>query len=257
MKLFSHRSRPVHLGPYPLERLPRLDDPAAIPPAVAARRSLPALPVEPASEGPTGAGHAYATYVEMYDNARFGPVADAAPIPDDPSARSQNLKAGLYFLDADQAGCCVIPDGAAEPTDHRFAVVIVIAHSRKLSGRHPGDAWIDGTRQVNSDLRAAELAVITAGYIVIWASRPTPTRPAPTRSTSPGSRCRRVYSNIVAGCCVHRSSTPATPLPPSRRRWRSSPTPPSPSGHDSSRCAVPGVSDGCSADTGRGPGSAD
>ena len=165
MKLFSHRKRPVHLGPYPLERLPRLDDPAATPPAVGGTS-----PAEARIEGPQGAGHAYGRYFDLLDADRSGPVAEPAPIPDDLAERAANLKAGCYFLDADMAGCGLIPTDAWSGPDgpitgHSHAVVVLVAHSRMVGRNQPGDRWIDGTRQVNADLRAAELAVITAGYI--------------------------------------------------------------------------------------------
>ena len=40
MRLFSHRKRPVHLGPYPLERLPRLATADARPPGLDSLRLL-------------------------------------------------------------------------------------------------------------------------------------------------------------------------------------------------------------------------
>ncbi|MCP3909773.1 MAG: Fe-S protein [Actinomycetia bacterium] len=166
MKLFSHRKRPVHLGPYPLERLPRLADPAASPPGRSA--SLPPRPSESAGEGPLGAGHAYKLYADLFDAQVHGDLAPRAPVPEDRADRSHNLKAGLYFLDADMVGCGLIPDdawSAGQPPDHRYAVVTLASFTREVTGDQPGDAWIDGTRQTNADLRAGELAVITASYI--------------------------------------------------------------------------------------------
>ncbi len=163
MKLFSHKKRPVHLGPYPLERLPRLVDPAAPPPAIGGRR-----PSESRRPGPQSASHAFDLYFDLLDADRNGDAFEAAPIPDDPAERANNLKGGLYFLDADMVGCGVIPDEAwigERAAGHGYAVVALVAHSRTLSGEHPGDEWIDGTRQTTADLRAAELAVLTAGYI--------------------------------------------------------------------------------------------
>ncbi len=165
MKLFSHRKRPVHLGPYPLERLPRLADAGAEPSSSPGRR-----PAEARTAGPHAATPAYDRYLELFDRQRTGEVADRAPIPDDPVERANNLKSGLYFLDADMVGCGIIPEDAwlsAEESSarHRFAVVTLVAHSRTVGRDQPGDDWIDGTRQVNADLRAAELAVITAGYV--------------------------------------------------------------------------------------------
>ena len=166
MRLFSHRKRPVHLGPYPLERLPRLDGAEAAP--LGPDRGGPAPRLgEDGKAGPRSAGHAYRPYLDLLSEHRDGETAPAAPIPDDPTAIAHNLKAGLYFLDADMVGCGLINEGAwtgvARP--HRHGVVILIAFSRKLPGAQPGDSWIDGTRQINADLRATELAVITAHYI--------------------------------------------------------------------------------------------
>ncbi len=165
VKVFSHRRRPVHLGPYPLERLARLEDPAAPPPRLGA--AVPGSPAEGRSAGVAGAGHAYERYFEMFDAQRHGDVAPPAPMPDDPAEVADNLKAGLYFLDADMVGCGLIPEAAwiGERRTHRFAVVTLIAHSRQHRSPQPGDAWVDGTRQVNADLRAAELATITASFL--------------------------------------------------------------------------------------------
>lgn len=163
MKLFSHRKRAVHLGPYPLERLPRLPDPASKPPHVGGVR-----PNEGRREGPHSAGPSFERYLQLLDDQRSGDVSPLAPIPTDPVERSENVKAGLYFLDADIAGVALIPDDAWTDLDarqHRNGVVVLIAHTRLGEEAAPGHEWIDGTRQVNADLRAAELAVITAGYI--------------------------------------------------------------------------------------------
>lgn len=163
MKLFSHRKRPTHLGPYPLERLPRLADANATPVAVQGTR-----PGEQRLAGPQNAGHALRRYLDLLDQDRTGDAFEPAPIPADPVERANNLKAGLYFLDADMAGCGVLPDQAwtGDPIEgHRFAAVVLVAHSRTHPRPQPGDEWIDGTRQTTADLRASELAVLTAGYI--------------------------------------------------------------------------------------------
>jgi reductive dehalogenase len=165
VKLFSHRKRPVHLGPYPLERLPRLDDPSDRP--VGLDGAMPPRPGEADREGPLGAGHAFRIYEELFDRFLDGEVSPPAPIPGDPDEIAANLKAGLYFLDADMVGTALVPGDAwtAEPRDHGFAVVTLIGFTRDVGGDQPGDAWIRGTRQRNADLRAAELAGLTASYI--------------------------------------------------------------------------------------------
>ena len=123
--------------------------------------------MEAESPGPRSAAHAYGLYLDLFNQQLHGPVAPEAPISDDPADAARNLKAGLYFLDADMVGCGLIPDEAwtGASRAHRYGVAILIAFTRKLSGSQPGDTWIDGTRQVNADLRATELAVITAHYI--------------------------------------------------------------------------------------------
>ncbi|MCP4962322.1 MAG: Fe-S protein [Actinomycetia bacterium] len=117
--------------------------------------------------GPQSAQDAYKTYFDLFDTQRRGKVFPPAPIPDDPAERSANLKAGLYFLDADMAGCGIIPNDAWADAHlgHRYAVVTLVAFSRTVATPNRGDEWIDGTRQVNADLRASELSVITASFI--------------------------------------------------------------------------------------------
>ncbi|NNC91858.1 MAG: 4Fe-4S dicluster domain-containing protein, partial [Acidimicrobiia bacterium] len=112
-------------------------------------------------------GHAYATYEAIYDRCRRGEVAPPAPVPTSPAEVSANLKAGLYFLNADVVGCGVVSPAAwtGQPHPHRFSVVIVVAHTRDRGADQPGEQWISGTRQRNADLRAAELATISASYI--------------------------------------------------------------------------------------------
>ena len=123
---------------------------------------------ESRSAGPHAAAHAYQLYLDLYDAQRTGEVSELAPIPDDPVERAEHLKAGLYFLDADMVGTAALSGetwlGEAV-ADHTHAIVTLIAHTRTVGTDQPGDNWIDGTRQINADLRAAELAVITAGYI--------------------------------------------------------------------------------------------
>lgn len=162
MRLFSKRKRPMHLGPYPLERLPRLSDPETV-------LNLRGDQLSPEDEdpGPQNAAAAYEPYLDIYDRHRHGSVAGPAPISEDLVERANNLKASVYFLNADMVGCAHVPQQAWVGTEHlhSYAVVTLVAHSPKLSGRRAGDDWIDGTRRVNADLRAAELAVVTASYI--------------------------------------------------------------------------------------------
>jgi len=94
-------------------------------------------------------------------------VAPTAPLTDDIEELSRHLKAGLYFLDSDMAGCGAVDADAwtGERYGHHHCVLVLISHTRELQSSAPGDEWIDGTRQCNADLRAAEPAVITASYL--------------------------------------------------------------------------------------------
>lgn len=61
MRLFSYRDRPVHLGPYPMERLPRQD---AIP-DLKALAPMQALSFDDAD--PESLKHAMARFIAMFD----------------------------------------------------------------------------------------------------------------------------------------------------------------------------------------------
>jgi hypothetical protein len=165
MRLFSHKYRPVHLGSYPLERLARLAFPTAPPPGL--NGQVPERPSESIEEGPFGMGHAFDPYIKLFDRLRTGTAAPVrAPIPDDPDEIAANIKAGIYFLDADIAGVCETPPevwyGASRL---RFAVIVLVAFTKEVRVDEPGGPWIRGTQRVRADLRAGEIAIITAGYI--------------------------------------------------------------------------------------------
>ncbi|MCG8693410.1 MAG: hypothetical protein MI806_19580 [Minwuiales bacterium] len=166
MRIFSHKHRPVHLGPYPLERLPRVTSPNDRPPRL--NGATPPGPAEDAMAGPFNVAPAMADYVRLFDSLRDGEIASTpAPIPRDPQVLADNLKAGIYFLDADMAGSCEIPEDAWQDggARHRYAVVVLVAFTREVGPDEPGAVWIRGTQQDRANLRAAEIAVITAGYI--------------------------------------------------------------------------------------------
>ncbi len=116
MRLFSYRHRPVHLGPYPLERLPRaglqaLDgDLAAMSPMPPLRFDEPALQHTIAP--------AIGRYMAMFDLVRDGAVNPReAEITADEGERARHLKAAGYYFDASMMGVCRLPASAlrAEP----------------------------------------------------------------------------------------------------------------------------------------------
>lgn len=162
--IFSHRRRPVHAGPYPAERLARLDSPAPIDLA-----TLPRLGGRTAGLAPDAVAHAIERYFALFRDTRDGFVAPApAPVPDALEERANNLKAAAYFLDASLVGTCAIPAEAwtaDPPLPHDHAIVIAVEFGRGPAPGGPGEAWIRGTQPERAHLRAAEVAVCIAGYV--------------------------------------------------------------------------------------------
>ncbi len=167
-RLFSNRDRPFDLGVLPTERLPR-DSGAAIVPA--------RQPGDSSVAGPDSIAGAVPEYRELFASYLDGVVAPArAPVPDDPAARSKNLKACAYFLDATLAGVCRLGASdwpGAETAAHTHAFVFLIEFGREPKAGEPGAEWIRGTNVARTDLRCAELAVVIAGYVraLGWSAR--------------------------------------------------------------------------------------
>jgi reductive dehalogenase len=108
MRWASYRNRPVHLGPYPMERLPRAAR-AEAPPS-----TLPRMRVLSFDDAPQDSIiHAMAPYMAMFDLIREGQVNPAeAELSGDPLERAEHLKSAAYYFDATFAGVCCIPHGA-------------------------------------------------------------------------------------------------------------------------------------------------
>ncbi|MES0863097.1 reductive dehalogenase domain-containing protein [Ruegeria sp. SCPT10] len=105
IRFFSDKNRPVHLGPYPLERLARQ---SAIP-------DLSALPEMPQlsfhrDKQPESIVNAMGEFQAMLDTIRDGLVnPTVSDIPADPLIRANHLKAFGYFNDASMMGCGPLP----------------------------------------------------------------------------------------------------------------------------------------------------
>ncbi|MBI5716380.1 MAG: 4Fe-4S dicluster domain-containing protein [Burkholderiales bacterium] len=117
MRWFSYRHRPVHLGPWPLERLARAPHPGPPDPAMP-----PLPPMWPLSfDAPELAATlapAIGRYMAMFDLVRDGAVnAQRAEVPADPEERARHLKAAGYYFDASMMGLGRLPPEAllAEP----------------------------------------------------------------------------------------------------------------------------------------------
>ena len=101
MRLRSYKKRPMHFGPYPLEKLVRSDvaDLANVPQmqAVKMRRE----------ENPASLVNAMTDYQATLDAIRDGLVKrERGVIPGDPQERANHLKSFAYYCDDSQVGPC-------------------------------------------------------------------------------------------------------------------------------------------------------
>ncbi|MEM1314813.1 MAG: NAD-binding oxidoreductase, partial [Pseudomonadota bacterium] len=205
IRFLSDARRPVHLGGFPLEKLPRgaMPDLAAVPPAAPLDFRRP--------ETPASIVNAMTEYQAMMDAIRDGLVNKArAEIPADPAERANHLKAFGYFSDAAMAGIGPLPpearlttpwrnpdiDALAEAlrtrqtktlasgidlimadlkdameappsgiASHRRAIVYLYDMPRDPAPDEPGCAWLENAQAHRAALRAAETAVVIANYI--------------------------------------------------------------------------------------------
>jgi ferredoxin len=108
LRLFSQKSRPVHLGPYPLELLPRSNSI----PDTANSDQRECLDIGNC-ENINSVSRAMPRFFQLYKSLRDGDVSQTfAPIPDSKDERAHNLKSACYFLEASMAGICRIPKSA-------------------------------------------------------------------------------------------------------------------------------------------------
>ena len=205
MRLFSNKNRPIHLGPYRTERLPRQDD---VP-----LSSVPAS--QPLSftraDRPRSIINAMRDHQAMLDAIRDGLVNKAvADVPNDLKERANHLKSFGYFADASMVGTCTLLAEAllkephynsdidrlaedlrsrqtktlasgidmimadlkesmeAPPTTidgHTHAIVFLYEHPREPDPHEIGTDWILDASAHRSCLLAAETAVVIANYL--------------------------------------------------------------------------------------------
>lgn len=115
MRFFSDKDRPVHMGPYPTERLARVSGAADLTGVPAMQQ----LHFERAND-PRSVINAMREHQAMLDAIRDGLINKAvAQAPRDPQERADHLKAFGYFADAAVVGVCKLPDAAV--LDRPFA----------------------------------------------------------------------------------------------------------------------------------------
>jgi reductive dehalogenase len=204
-KFFSYKNRPMHLGPYPLEKLKRRDhaDLSVVPPQKQIWFSRP--------ENPLSLVNAMQEYQAMLDATREGLVKkERAEIPSDPQTRANHLKAFGYYCDAAMVGICKIPKGAwletplvnpdverlaetlrqkqvktfasgidvimaglresmrAPPQSckaHSYAIVFLYEYPRDPAPDEDGCDWLSDAQDQRACLRASETCATLSNYI--------------------------------------------------------------------------------------------
>ena len=205
MRFFTDKDRPVHLGPYPLERLSRLQ--AANLDEVPSFQQLSFR----RSNAPESIVNAMGEYQAMMDAIRDGMVNKAqAGIPDDLQERVNHLKGFGYFSDSSMVAACEIPKSAllkesyknpdidrlaedlrtkqtttlaagidmimadlkesmnAPPKSmdhHTHALVFLYEYPRDPEADETGCDWIQDAQEARACLRATETATVLANYI--------------------------------------------------------------------------------------------
>jgi reductive dehalogenase len=205
MQFFSHDHRPVHLGPYPSEKLGRTNDM----PDLTKVRGNGTLR-ENFDNDPLHLGKAVSDYMCALDAVRDGDHSPLrAEIPDSPRERAQHVKAAGYFLDSALVGICRLDDAhrltqriehpllrnnpyahsdkklrlrfnpdtvirqmgralelADRPLDHHtHAIVFVVEYPRDPGADEPGANWITDLQEWRAVLRSAETATVMANYL--------------------------------------------------------------------------------------------
>ena len=205
LKLRSYRSRPMHLGPFPLEKLKRM-----------ARADLSNLPTLPKvsfrrPDDPKSIVNAMQDYQAMLDATRDGMIkTEVAEIPGAVQERANHMKSFAYYCDASMVGTCKVPaqawldtpianpdvqrladklrvmqpkslaagidvimaglrdSMALPPTDsrhHTDAIVMLYDHPRAPRQGEVGADWIADALPQRACLRGMETAVTLANYI--------------------------------------------------------------------------------------------
>ncbi len=204
-RFFSDKNRPVHLGPYPLERLARgeLPDLSKVPTFQQLDFRRPQIPLNIVN--------AMGEFQAMMDAIRDGLINKTrSEPPNDPTERANHLKSFGYFSDASMVGACLLPKTAVLETPfhnpdierlaedlrtrqtktlaagidmimadlrdamdappstivgHTHAMVFLYEMPRDPAQAEPGCDWIEDAQAQRAALRATETAVILANYI--------------------------------------------------------------------------------------------
>jgi len=173
------------LGPYPLEKLQRIDNPTTKYIGEIQRRSRQESGMAKAMASEAGK-RIRESGTMFYDRdplcsalssfqshiAKFAlpEVADAkAPLPDDPRILARHLKSLGYFLGADMVGICALPESAVfveeADCDHPYAIVLLNVKKAYITRQSYGREWIDDPCSFQSYQRCACQAQTITSYL--------------------------------------------------------------------------------------------
>lgn len=190
MKFLSRRKRPPHLGPYPMEKIRRVDKTTTLITGNIKRVPKRASFFVRSRFGDLGPGPAreIGRFVTKYPLSRsIGrihwkqvPIHDGdtaprqAPISDDPEELARHIKSMCYFLDADMVGICEMPewawyshdlDGTPIEARHKYAIVLLIDQGFHTMEASSGDDWISSAQSYRAYLKGSTIACVVADYI--------------------------------------------------------------------------------------------
>ncbi len=188
---WQRNRRASYLGPYPMERIKRVDDPTTL----ILEDEVPRVPkraafFERALRGDLG-GKAkrertrFATK-HPFANAMTPLIRGMVPFQDgqvstakasglsDADANTRAIKSLGYFLGADMIGICEAKeftwyshkeDGTPIEPRHRYAIVMLFDQGHETMEGASGDDWISGAQSMRSYLRGAEICGVTAAHV--------------------------------------------------------------------------------------------
>jgi ferredoxin len=175
----------AQLGPYPLEKLRRVEKPTTEYVGEIQRRSSRESGMAKALASEAGK-KMLESGVMFFDRdplcsslssfqsymAKFPlpEVSDTkAPLPDDPRILARHIKSLGYFLGADMIGICSMPESVVfkEETDcdYPFAVVLLNAKKAYITRQSYGREWIDDPSSFQSYQRCAYQAQVMTSYL--------------------------------------------------------------------------------------------
>ena len=189
------------LGPYPLEKLKRVDKPTTnyvgdIKPRFAQESALSqALQSEQGQKLLSAQGgmfndrdplcsslSSFQKFIAKFDQSDIAKTK--APIPDEPRILTRHIKSLGYFLGADMVGVCRLPESAVylnalekegEDALYEYAVVLLNIKNTDVIRQSYGREWIDDPCSFQAYQRCACQAQVMADYLrrLGWRSEPS------------------------------------------------------------------------------------